>query len=178
MTRSQFSLAVNADEKWIENSARLLGLSLRYTPEDSTWMGLLRLFNHTLGFTLSHSAQLATEALTHKPSEREVKLGPSSTSEVSIVLDAARYHSWHNAALSAALIMGGARRRGRSPTLSKGDALARAIAYGIDLNALREGLMESPATRLHRLQQNAEFIGGMKTAAASRHRPARSKSGK
>jgi len=171
MTRSQFALALNADEKWVENATRLLGLSLSYTPIETLWIGLLRIFNHNVGLSLSRSAELATETLRHAPSTREVKLGESThkaMSAVSVVLDVARYHSQHNAALSSALVLGGARRRGRPLKGERRDALERAIEYGVDVGALREGLRESPATRLKRLEQNATFVAAMRTSAAGR----------
>lgn len=172
MTRSQFALALNADEKWVENAARLLGLSLSYTPTETLWIGLLRIFNHNVGLSLARSAELATETLRHAPSTREVRLGEytrQAASAVSVVLDVARYHSQHNAALSSALVLGGARRRGRpSKKVERGDAMARAIEYGVDVGALREGLRESPATRLERLEQNAAFVAAMRTSAGGR----------
>lgn len=50
--------------------------------------------------------------------------------------------------------------------------LARAEEYGVDLSSLREGLHDSPAERLERLDQNAAFISemrdGVRAAAARR----------
>jgi len=155
-------MTVNADEKWIDNALRLLGLSLRHEVVDSLWLGLVRIFNHDLGFSLARSAELATEALGHKPSTGEIKLGKQGAGEASVVLDLARYHSRHNAALSAALIFGGPRRRGRRSNKSKRDALSSAVDYGVDLDALRHGLHESPAARLQRLEENAHFIAELR----------------
>ena len=162
MTRNQFALAVAADEKWVENTAYLLGLTLNFSPSDVTWMGLIRVFNHGLGFTLARSTELATEALQYAPDTGEVLLGKSSVREGAVVLDVARYHSSRNAALSAGLILGGPRRRGRPARRTGGDALSRAKKYGVDVDALRIGLNDSAAARLDRLDQNADFIGSMR----------------
>lgn len=162
MTRNQFAMAVNADEKWVENTAHILGLSLKFTPSDVTWMGLVRVFNHGLGFTLARSAELATESVQYEPETREVLLGQSPLREGALVLDVARYHSSRNAALSAGLILGGPRQRGRHARRTGGDALSRARKYGIDIDALRIGLNDSPATRLERLEQNAHFLDAMR----------------
>src|SRR3954468_20550937 len=112
MTRDQFALAVAADAKWVENTARLLMHLLKYTQSDARWMGLVRLFNHELGLTLKRSAELASEAVRHKESTRDLRLGHGSGA-AAIVVDLSRFHSAHNAALSAALTFGGARKRGR-----------------------------------------------------------------
>ncbi|MGH9424150.1 MAG: hypothetical protein ACRD3J_29530 [Thermoanaerobaculia bacterium] len=158
MTRNQFAMAVNADEKWIENTILTLGLALKFTPSNVTWMGLVRVFSHGMGFTLARSAQLATEAIQHAPKTRQAVLGHTPGREGAILLDLARYHSRRNASLSAAIELGGPRRRGRPPRPIRGDALSRARKYGIDVDALRAGLSDSPSTRLERLEQNVEFV--------------------
>ena len=157
MTRDQFSRSVNADEKWVENTARLLGLSLVYSQNEARWIGLVRILSHEIGLTLARSAELATEALHKPPSARAVRLGASESSTAEIVLDLARYHSGHNAALSAALALSGPRKRGRPPAATRHarrspsvvreravrettwDILARAKKYGVDLDSLRAG---------------------------------------
>jgi hypothetical protein len=162
MTRNQFAMAVRAEEKWVENTAQILGLSLKFDSSEVTWMGLVRVFSHGMGFTLARSAELATEAMQHAPKTREVALGKSSFREGAVLLDVARYHSGRNASMSAALILGGARRRGRRPGPIRGDALSRARKYGVDVDALRAGLKDSAAARLERLEQNAEFVNAMR----------------
>lgn len=181
MTRQQFALAVNADEKWIENTARLLGLALKYSQREARWMGLVRMFNHDIGLTLKRSALLATEAVRYPESVREVRLGKIPSGAAAIVVDLARYHSAHNAALSAALTLAGPRKRGRPSAAGKAlshatsavrerpaqetawDVLARATAYGVDLSALHDGLNETPAERLQRLDENSRFITEMRS---------------
>lgn len=161
VTRNQFALAIGADEKWVENTARLLGLSLEYTPGQVTWLGLVRLFSHDLGLTLARSAALATEALEHSPATRELRLGASPLGHAAVTIDLARYHSTRNAALSAALNLGGALRRGRPAKRVARDSLSRARNYGIDVDALRIGLKDSPARRMERLEENAQFVAAM-----------------
>jgi len=157
-------MAVNADEKWVENTAQILGVSLNFDPSDVTWLGLVRIFSHGMGFTLARSAELATEAIQHAPRTRGVLLGQSPVREGAVVLDVARYHSVRNTSLSAGLRFGGPRRRGRKARPTRGGALARAKKYGIDVDALRAGLNDSTAARLERLEQNAEFVGSIQKA--------------
>ena len=187
MTREQFALAVAADQKWVENSARLLRRPLKYSQSEARWMGLVRLLNHELGLPLKRSAELASEAIRHPESTRELRLGRDWSGAAAIVLDLARFHSAHNSALSAALILAKPRKRGRpiggvnssssfvvrerASHNTTWDMLARAKAYGVDLAALRDGLNETPAQRLQRLEDNAKFIVEMqKSTAKTTHR--------
>ena len=177
MTREQFAMAVKADEKWVENAARLLGHALKYSQAEARWMAMVRLFNHELGLPLKRSAHLANEAIRHPESTRELRLGDMSSGSAAIVVDLARFYSAHNAAMSAALTLAGPRKRGRplggvhnsvsvlrqrSTQETTWDVLARAKAYGVDLAALRDGLNETPAQRLQRLDDNSKFIAEMR----------------
>lgn len=191
MTRDQFSRSVNADEKWVENTARLLGLSLAYSQKEARWIGLVRVFSHEIGLTLARSAGFATEALRQPPSARAVRLGASELNTAEIVLNLARYHSAHSAAVSAALALAGPRKRGRPPAATKHghrsvsvvreravrettwDILARAKKYGVDLDSLRAGRIDSPAKRLDRLEENAHSVKELRgaTALAAAKRP-------
>lgn len=187
MTREQFALAVTAGEKWVENTATLLSHSLKYTQGEARWMGLVRLFNHELGLPLKRSAGLADEAIRHPEWTRALRLEPGSSGAATIVVDLARFHSAHNAALSAALTLAGPRKRGRPlGGVNKAtsivrerltyettwDVLARAKAYGVDLAALRDGLSETPAQRLQRLEDNSKFIAEMRRSATqATHKP-------
>jgi len=181
MTRSQFARSVFAGEKWVENSARLLNRRLRYTAAEARWLGLVRVLNQEVGLTLGRAAGLADEALRHRANQTDVLLGGQGDASAAVTIDLARYHSAYIAAMSAALILGGARRRGRraghsgpprrtrkqvgrvrpSPKRAV-DALTRAASYGVDVSLLREGLRTSPAERLKQLDENAGFIREMR----------------
>jgi hypothetical protein len=156
MTRNQFSLAVNADEKWVENAARLLKRRLSYSRDEARWMGLMHILNQETGIPLARAAQLAEEALRHPPVRRDIEVGRDPSGSVWISIDLARYHSGHNAALSAAVTLAGPRKRGR-PRANLG-----AEAYGIELDALRLGLKDSPAKRLERADENARNVAALR----------------
>ena len=159
MTRSQFALAVRADEKWVENAGRLLNRRLRFSAEEARWLGLVRLLNQEVGLTLVRAAQLADEALKHPMTEISVVVGRGEDGTAGVSIDLARFYSTHAAALSAALDMGGARRRGRrSTTPGKKGVLERAKRYGVDIDLVRAGLHLSPRKRLEELDDNAAFI--------------------
>jgi hypothetical protein len=168
MTRSQFAMAVLADEKWVENAGRLMDRRFRYTAEEARWLGLVRVLNQEVGVTLSRAAELADEALRHAPDEGSVIVGRAGGS-AGVSIDLARFHSTYAAALSAALDMGGARRRGRPRAIlpQKARALDRAAQYGVDLDLLREGLRLSPRERLQRLDDNAAFVNAIRPVRKS-----------
>lgn len=163
MTRSQFAMAVLADEKWVENASRLMDKRFRYTPAEARWLGLVRVLNQEVGVTLFRAAELADEALRHAPDEGSVIVGRAGGS-AAVSIDLARYHSTYAAALSAALDLGGARRRGRPrATLpQKTRTLDRAAQYGVDIDLLREGLRLSSRERLQQLDDNAAFINAIR----------------
>jgi hypothetical protein len=167
LSRSQFATAVRADEKWVENTARSLGLRLTYTPAEGLRMGLVRLLARDYGIPVARAAELADEALQHPSETRAVSLAAAPESGVALVIDLARYHSTFAAALSAALHHGGPRRRGRQSFRKRGrgrDAVRAAEAHGVDVSLLREALERSPADRLARLDANAAFLRALRPA--------------
>lgn len=170
MTRAQFALAVRGEEKWVENASRLLGRSLSYTVEEAVWLGLVRVFSQEVGLTLSRAVQLADEALGHEAQEGTIQLGHSEQSNATVSIDLARHYSAHAASLSAALDMGGPKRRGRprARVRRKAVTLERASEYGVDLDLLREGLRLTPGERLERLDQNAQFLNAIHPVRRSR----------
>lgn len=163
MTRSQFALSVGASDKWVENAARLLGRRFKFSLEESVWLGLVRTLNQDLELPLARAAALADEALSIGEDEALV-VGCSDETAVGVSIDMPRYRSSHAAATSAALTLGGPRRRGRQTTRSKRktDAIEKARRYGVDIDLLREGLKLSHSQRLEQLDANAQFIRSMR----------------
>ena len=164
MTRSQFAMAVMADEKWIENSARLLNRRPKYSVAESVWLGLVRMLVQELQIPLAKAAEVADEALGLPEGCSTGVVAERKDGNTAIVIDMARFRSSHAAALSSALTLGGARRRGRQRSQSKrkNAALERASRYGVDLDLLREGLKLSMTERLERADENAAFITSMR----------------
>jgi len=163
MTRSQFALAVLADEKWVENAGRLLERRLRYSVEEARWLGLVHVLNQEVGLTLARSAALADETLKHPMTGGSVVVGRTENGSAGVSIDLGRFYSTHAAAFSAALYMGGSRRRGRrSTTPARKGFLKRAERYGVDIDLLRAGLHLSPRKRLEQLDENAAFISALR----------------
>lgn len=152
-------MAVLADEKWVENAARLLNRRLRYSAGEARWLGLVRVLNREVGLTLVRAAELTDEALRHAPDEGRVVVGGGQSRSAGVSIDMARFYSTYAAALSAALELGGGRRRGRPRgAIKQKSAVAEAAEYGVDIDLLREGLRLSPSERLQQLNENAAFI--------------------
>jgi hypothetical protein len=167
LSRAQFAAIVQADEKWVENSARALGRRLAYTPPEARWMRLVRLLTRDLGFPVARAAELADEALRQPPDTRSLSLASAPDSPAALVLDLARFHSAFAATLSAEIHHGGPRRRGRPPARKRArgyDAVAAAEAHGVDVSLLRAALDESPADRLARLDSSSRFLSGLRRA--------------
>ena len=159
MTRSQFALSVGATDKWVENTGRLLGRRFKLSLDESVWLGLVRTLNQDLEIPLMRAAALADEALDTR-TNGPVLVGRSEENAVGISIDMPRYRSSHAASTSAALTLGGPRRRGRQSVQSKGktDAIEKARRYGVDIDLLRAGLKLSCAERLEQLDANAQFV--------------------
>src|SRR5699024_5469630 len=85
LTRSQFAAAIQADEKWVENTARALGLELTYTPSEARRMGLVRLLTRDFGISAASAAELADQALRHPPDARAVSLAPAAESPATLL---------------------------------------------------------------------------------------------
>jgi hypothetical protein len=127
-------------------------------------MGVIRLLARDFGIPVAHAAELADQVLRHTPETRALPLAVSNDGAATLVIDLARYHSTFVAALSAAVIHGGARQRGRplSKRSRRRDPLAVARHHGVDVSLLRESIDRSPAERLARLDANASFLNALR----------------
>lgn len=163
MTRAQFAAAVRADEKWVENAARLLSRRFRYTREEAVWLGLVRVLTHDLGLPLNRSVSVADEALGLGARVGTVTMDQGDSGVAGVSIDMGRYMSVAAISYSTAMTHGGERRRGRPRAARRGKAAAlrRAADYGVDLDLLRAGLRMSPGERLEQLDENARFVADL-----------------
>jgi hypothetical protein len=167
MTARQTAIAASANLKWIVNSAALLGRRIRYDRQEAKWWGLVWLLTEQLGFSLRAAAALSTVALREGSSSTQVTAGADPSGSASLIVDLARYDSIFLANLSRALVLEIPRRRGRPPRRGiKGDALATAQDYGVDLGLIRSALRRTPAERLALLEKNAAFVRDMRRPTA------------
>ena len=172
MTRSQFAEVVGADEKWVENTTRVLERQLAYTPQEARYFGLIRLLSYQFGIPIARAATLADMAIQQPLDLSALSLDARDT--VALVLNLSRYHSGFIAALATALHRGGPRRAGRPARVreqeKKYDPIGAAERYGVDISLLRQSLMQSPAERLARLDANAAFLRALRPVSSKSRR--------
>lgn len=171
MSPAQFALTVGAPSKWIQNARRLLRRRADDSPREGRWLGLVHELHSRVGCSLLEAARIADAVAASSGSERYVRVETGDTTH--IVVDAWRDMSLYLARLSRALTHPPAERRGR-PALPRArrSASARAIAYGVDVSRLRNGLDRSVGERLKRLDDNAAFLAAGRRSLASRAKPA------
>jgi hypothetical protein len=163
MTARQTAVAAAAELKWMVNSAALLGRPIRYNRQQARWWGLVWLLTEQLGLSLRAAAAMSTFALRGGSFSTRVIAGADPSGSASLIIDLARYVSIFLANLSRALVHETPRRRGRPARRGmKGDALATAENYGIDLGLIRSAIARTPAERLALLEKNAEFVREMR----------------
>ena len=157
MTLGQFTLASGSDLKWLQNSAALLGRDLHRTPGEAKLWALIRLLVSALDIPLKRALEIAANALRMERVGVEVVVSPSSDRVATVVIDLNRFESVFNGNLSAALALELPRQRGRPKTV-RGNPIENAKRYGIDISLLQSSLSLSVATRLERLDANAQFL--------------------
>jgi hypothetical protein len=100
-------------------------------------------------------------------SSTRVTAGADPSGSASLIVDLTRYESIFLGNLSRALVHETPRRRGRPARRGmKGDALATAQHYGVDLGLIRSAIARTPAERLALLEKNAEFVREMRKRTA------------
>jgi len=167
MTARQTAVAAAAELKWLVNSAALLGKRVRYNRQQAKWWGLVWLLTDQLGLSLKAAAAGSTAALGGGTSSNTVIARGDPTGSASVVVDLARYESIFLGNLSRALVHETPRRRGRPARRgTKGDALATAQHYGVDLGLIRSAIARTPAERLSLLEKNAAFVRDMRRRPA------------
>lgn len=167
MTARQTAVAAAAELKWIVNSAALLGRPLRYNRPQAKWWGLVWVLTEQLGLSLRAAAAASTAALAGGTSSASVHAGGDPSGSASLIVDIARYESIFLGNLSRALVHETPRRRGRPARRGmKGDALATAQHYGVDLGLVRSAIARTPAERLALLEKNAAFVRDMRRRPA------------
>ena len=160
MTLIQFAAAVGADPKWVQNASRILGRTLRRTRQEARWLRLVRLLHQGLELSLARAAELATRALAAPASTEPIQLSTAPDATAHLAIDLARFDSGFAAALAGALAFHGPRARGQGRWTKprRGNRLAAAEAYGVDLGLLKASLALSVQERLRRLDENAAFL--------------------
>lgn len=161
MTLGQFSTAVGASRKWVQNAFTVLALSPGYTEARARKLALARMLTDSLGISLKRAWTLAGNVLTHPRDPAAWRcVSPSGSHE--LLLDAARFESWFTGALSRARVWYVEKQRGRPSTRRRRRGVALARQRGIDIGLLEAALRRSPAERLRRLDEDVTFLKSMR----------------
>lgn len=167
MNLNQFAIAAAAEPKWLLNSSFILGRSLRLTPENARWWGLVRLLERTFGLTLAAAGSATTRALASANDEREVIVAGDIGGSATLVVDTLRFDATFLANLSRARVREIPRRRGRRAQTSR-DPVGAAKAYGLDIGLLQASLNRTPSERLALLERNRSFVNEMQHSRVAR----------
>ena len=167
MRFGQFAIAASAEPKWLLNSAAILGRSIRLTPENARWWGLVRVLESSFGLGLTRAASAATRALSQSNDGAEIIIAGDIAGSVKLVVELARYDTAFLANLSRARVRETPKRRGRRARAPK-DPISAAEAYGIDIGLLQASLKRSPAERLELLERNNTFVSGIQRGLKNR----------
>lgn len=161
MNLMRFALAVDAPAKWVLNAQVLLELRRDYSEARARVLALTRVLEAEAGLPLGIAYRRAV-ALSARPpvgGAWAIRVG-----DVTLAVDRPRFLTRFAIGLSRARVPDLERRRGRPPA-TRGSALARAEAYGVDLSLLRASLRRTPGERLRRLDEDVEFFRSLKVAA-------------
>jgi hypothetical protein len=158
MTLGQFATAVGASRRWVQNAFQALGLPAVYTDDLARRLAFAKELKEGCGLPLRRGFPLAKEALARWPVEKSWELRQADGS-VRVMVDLERFLSTCAVRLSLSRTFYAEKRRGR-PWKRRGVALAK--WYGVDLSLLDESLKRTPAERLERLDEAAEFFKAMR----------------
>ena len=154
MTLGQFAVAVGAPRRWVQNARAVLRDRSPYREAGARRLALARVLRETSRMPLRKAYALAAEALAAWPARSTWTYQPSGAA-AAVTVDLERFLSDYAVRLSLARSFYAERRRGR-PRKRRGVALAK--WYGVDVSLLVESLKRTPAQRLKRMEEAAEFF--------------------
>ena len=165
LTPQGFARAVDADLKWVANTARLLGRALQRTEPDARRFAIVRILSRDFGLPLDAADRAATVVLAAPTAARTVTVRPLPDAPASLVIDAARLWSGFVARLSTARTLDVARRRGRPFGDKRRSARDAARHFGIDIGTIQYALAHPPGERLRRRAERfAPLLRGLVAA--------------
>lgn len=169
MTLGQFSLAVGAGPRWVQNARAVLNLPPRYTVTAARRLSLTRTLKDTYDLPLVEAYAMAREALAGWPSERQwVRDSPDGA--VRLIVELERFLSGFTARLSLAHTLYAERARGR-PGKKAPRGLERARQHGVDLGLLDSSLRRTPGERLRSLDRDLDFLRSLRVARRGSQSP-------
>jgi hypothetical protein len=172
MTLGQFSVAVGASPRWVQNARAALPLGGGYTVEKARRLALARALRRTCGMPLVEAYAAAGEALAGWPESRHWER--TGSDGVAVAVDLERFLGAFAARLSLARTLYGERERGR-PRKVRRRGLALARDHGVDVGLLEASLARTPAERLRSLDRDVEFLRSLRPARVPAPRVRRSR---
>ncbi len=172
MTLGQFSLAVGASPRWVQNARAALPLGGGYTVENARRLALAQALRQACGMPLVGAYGAAREALAVWPERRRwERVGPDG---VIVAVDLDRFLGAFGARLSLSRTLYAERGRGR-PRKVRRRGLELARDHGVDVGLLEASLARTPAERLESLDRDVEFLRSLRPARVSAPRIRRSR---
>lgn len=159
MSLSQFSIAIGAPVKWVQNAHAVLGLKGRYTVSRARRFAMVRVLEHSVGLPLKLAYRLARGISAGTGDWRMT----SADGAVMLTVDLDRFTTTFAANLSRALVGYVERRRGRR-LARRHRGVAAARERGVDVTLLRESLRRTSAERLRRLDEDVAFVQSLTVA--------------
>jgi hypothetical protein len=160
MTLGQFSTAVGAPKRWVQNAFQALGLPAEYTEPLARRLAFAKAVKEACGMPLRRAFPLAADALARWPAHRTWELREPDGA-VRVVIDLERFLSDYAVRLSLSRTFYGEKRRGR-PRKRRLRGIALAKWYGVDVSLLVESLKRTPEERLRMLDEAVEAFKSMR----------------
>jgi hypothetical protein len=160
MTLGQFSTAVGAPRRWVQNAFQALGLPAIYTEPLARRLAFTKALKEACGMPLRRAFPLAEEALGRWPAHKTWELRDPDGA-VRVVIDLERFLSDYAVRLSLSRTFYAEKRRGRPPK-RKRRGLALGKWYGVDISLLEESLKRTPEERLRLLDEAVEAFKSMR----------------
>jgi hypothetical protein len=160
MTLGQFSTAVGASKRWVQNAFQALGLPAAYTEPLARRLAFAKAVKEACRMPLRRAFPLAEEALARWPGHTTWELREADGA-VRVVIDLERFLSDYAVRLSLSRTWYAEKRRGR-PRKRRLRGIALARWYGVDISLLRESLKRTPEERLRTLDRAVEELRSMR----------------
>ena len=155
MTLGEFSFAIDADPKWVQNAASAIGAALPFTLASARRLVVARALNAETGMPLARAYHVAERTL-HRYDGSAKPVGIAGENEpVSVSVDVYRLLASLSAGLSRLAVLYAPKKRGRPAR--RRNPIRAAQDYGLDLTLLDANLRRSPAERLRLLDAMVAF---------------------
>jgi hypothetical protein len=156
MTLAEFAYLLDADPKWVQNAAAVIGGSFRYTLPTAQRLAVARALAQTTDMPMPRAYAIAGKLMRRFGRSSEPVRISDDADPVGVTIDLFRILASVSVGLSRLRTRYAPRQRGR-PARRRRDPLCAAEEYGLDLSLLAANLRRTPAERLRQLDAMADF---------------------